>query len=97
MNDSPRPNPDNTIDQTPPLDPEDAIHAKVLAMDETLLHTRRVELRSKGQDITFDELTELCAVLARLRAKKSGPPAGATTRKRLKDPSKQIDINSLEF
>jgi hypothetical protein len=83
-------------DQTPKLDPQDAIHAKVLALDEMGLHTRRAELKDR-QDLSLDELTELCAILALLRRKKSGPPgASGTTRKRIATPPK-VDIKALKF
>lgn len=87
------------VDQTPKLDPQDAIHARVMAMDEMALHLRRGELRAKTDDLTIDELTELCAVLASLRKKKSGPPAngdGPKTRKRMTTPPK-VDVRALKF
>ena len=84
------------VDQTPTLDPLNAIHARVMTMDELALHMRREELnRIPVKELSFDELTELCAVLALLRRKKSGPPSEATTRKRLKTPSQKPDIKSL--
>lgn len=87
---------DPTKDQTPTLDPQDAIHAKVLALDETGLHLRRAELKDR-QDLSLDELTELCAVLAQLRRKKSGPPgASGNTRKRIATPPK-VDVKALKF
>jgi hypothetical protein len=83
-------------DQTPKLDPQDAIHAKVLALDEMSLHLRRAELKDR-QDLSLDELTELCAILAQLRRKKSGPPSGGgKTKKSIKTPPK-VDIKALKF
>ncbi len=83
-------------DQTPLLDPQDAIHAKVLALDEMGLHTRRAELKDR-QDLSLDELTELCAILAQLRRKKSGPPSGTgKTKKSIKTPPK-VDVKALKF
>ncbi len=85
------------VDQTPPLDPGDEIHARVMAMDELTLHQRRAELRAKEGNLSIDELTELCAVLASLRKKKAGPPSGAgKTRKRIQSKEK-VDITKLEF
>ena len=87
-------------DQTPPLDPSDAIHARVQAMDEMALHTRRMELRAKEGSLDLDELHELCAVLTQLRKKKAGPPANADgtpkTRKRISTPPK-VDVKALKF
>ena len=93
-----RPNPTSGEDQTPPLDPGDAIHVKVMAMDELELHTRRAELRAKEGQLSIDELTELCAVLASLRKKKAGPPAGTgKTKKSIKTPKEKVDITKLQF
>ncbi len=85
-------------DQTPPLDPGDKIHARVMEMDELTLHQRRAELRAKEGNLSIDELTELCAVLASLRRKKAGPPSGTgKTRKSIKTPKEKVDISKLEF
>lgn len=95
---APRPNPDASVDQTPPLDPKDEIHARVLAMDELALHQRRAELRAKEGQLSIDELTELCAVLASLRKKKAGPPSGTgKTKKSIRTPKEKVDISKLEF